>query len=105
MTFDQFMADIAADSIGPATIIECAECGSQIGVPRGRWRLAHYEDGSHAAYEPEPDDVPLRPGLARDGVEHCATCGKPRAEHDAMWPHTWLARRYVRETQDKDDSR
>lgn len=53
MTFDQFMADVVLDSIGPAEIIECAECGSQIGMPRAGWRLVHEDDGSHAAVEPE----------------------------------------------------
>lgn len=43
-------------------------------------------------------DDDLRPGLVRDGAEHCTTCGGTREEHDAVaWVHTWLPRRYVRE--------
>ncbi|RKT33653.1 hypothetical protein DEU34_2256 [Microbacterium sp. AG1240] len=42
--------------------------------------------------------TPLRPGLVRDEIEHCTTCGKAREDHNAVsWAHTWLPRTYVRE--------
>ena len=48
-------------------IVECAKCGSELGVPRADWCLEHHADGSHTAHPQH---------------SNCAVCGRERTADD-----------------------